>query len=395
MSKKKKIGLLPRIILAILLGVACSLLFPDWLVRVFATINGIFANFLSFSIPLIIIGLVAPGITKLGDGAGRLLATTALIAYLSTLFAGFLAYGTASAIFPYILGQQSSVFDSILLIESAQYTPFFVVEMQPIMSVMSALLISFVLGIGLANAKGEHFKGVLYEFNHVIEKLISTIIIPLLPLFIFGIFLIMGAQGKVVTIMSVFIKVLALVIVMQIVVILLQFTLAGAIAKKNPIKAIKTMLTAYVTALGTQSSAATIPITMQQSIKNGVREEIAGFVIPLCATIHLAGSTMMITTCSMAVMILSGMPFNISIYAGFIIMLGITMIAAPGVPGGAVVAALGVLQSILGFDETMQALMIALYITMDSFGTACNVTGDGAIALIVNKLSKKGKTQTA
>ena len=147
------------------------------------------------------------------------------------------------------------------------------------------------------------------------------------------------------------------------------------------------MLPASATALGTQSSAATIPVTLAQAIKNGVRENIAVFVIPLCATIHLAGSTMKITACAMAIMIMSGQPVTLSVFGGFIMMLGITMVAAPGVPGGAIMAALGILQSMLGFNDTMQALMIALYIAMDSFGTACNVTGDGAIAVIVDRIA--------
>ena len=148
------------------------------------------------------------------------------------------------------------------------------------------------------------------------------------------------------------------------------------------------MLPAYFTALGTQSSAATIPVTLGQTIKNGVSKDIAGFVIPLCATIHLSGSTLKIVACALALMIMQGMPYTFGMFVGFIFMLGITMVAAPGVPGGAIMASLGVLSSILGFGESEQALMIALYIAMDSFGTACNVTGDGAIALIVDKLFK-------
>ena len=165
--------------------------------------------------------------------------------------------------------------------------------------------------------------------------------------------------------------------------------MAGLIGKKNPFGLLKNMLPAYATALGTQSSAATIPVTLAQTRKNGVSENIATFVIPLCATIHLSGSTKKIVACSMAIMIMSGMPIDIFNYSGFIMMLGITMIAAPGVPGGAIMAALGLLESMLGFGETTQALMIALYIAMDSFGTACNVTGDGAIAVIVDKIARK------
>ncbi|MEG1634318.1 MAG: dicarboxylate/amino acid:cation symporter [Rikenellaceae bacterium] len=388
MFKKIKIGLLPRIILAISLGVVCSLFFPNWMVRIFSTINGIFGNFLSFSIPLIILGLVAPGIADLGSSAGRLLGITAALAYLSTLFAGFMSFFVADTLFPYMLNVGEHMNDALIGGDAPQFTPYFTMDMPPLMSVVGSLLIAFILGLGLAHVKNDSFRNVLNDFSKVVSGLISSIIIPLLPLFIFGIFLKMGAEGAVAGIMTVFVKVLALVIVMQIALLIIQYTVAGAISGKNPFKALKTMLTAYVTALGTQSSAATIPVTLEQTKKNGVKPELAGFVIPLCATIHLGGSTMMITTCSMAVMVMSGMPYTFAMYVGFIMMLGVTMVAAPGVPGGAIMAAIGILQSMLGFDETMQALMIALYITMDSFGTACNVTGDGAIALIVNKFTK-------
>ena len=153
------------------------------------------------------------------------------------------------------------------------------------------------------------------------------------------------------------------------------------------------MMPAYFTALGTQSSAATIPVTLEQTKKNGVSSDIAGFVIPLCATIHLSGSTLKIVACALALMMMQGIPFDFPLFAGFIFMLGITMVAAPGGPGGAIMAALGILQSMLGFDESAQALMIALYIAMDSFGTACNVTGDGAIALIIDKIMGKNRAE--
>jgi Na+/H+-dicarboxylate symporter len=171
--------------------------------------------------------------------------------------------------------------------------------------------------------------------------------------------------------------------------LLLQYTIAGIVTKRNPFKLLWTMLPAYFTALGTQSSAATIPVTLQQTLKNKVNEDVADFVIPLCATIHLSGSTLKIVACAIALMLMHGTPVEASNMIYFICMLGVVMVAAPGVPGGAIMAAVSVLQSILGFDANQIALMIALYITMDNFGTACNVTGDGAIALIIDKLYKK------
>jgi Na+/H+-dicarboxylate symporter len=272
---------------------------------------------------------------------------------------------------------------------STQILPYFTIEMPPVMGVMSALILAFVLGLGLAAIQGNTLRNGMCEFRDLTVLVIEKVIIPLLPLYIFGIFLKIGAEGQIASVMGTFIKVIVVIFALHILLLLIQFCIAGAVAGKNPIKALMTMLPAYATALGTQSSAATIPVTLKQAIKNGVNEDLAGFVIPLCATIHLAGSTLKITACAYAISLINGLPIDISTYGGFILMLGITMVAAPGVPGGAIMAALGVLATFLGFDENTQGLMIALYIAMDSFGTACNVTGDGAIAVIIDRIFGK------
>jgi Na+/H+-dicarboxylate symporter len=260
--------------------------------------------------------------------------------------------------------------------------------MPPLMGVTTALILAFVLGIGISSINGDKLKASFNEFRDIIFLIIKGVIIPLLPFYIFGIFLKIGAEGQMTTILSLFFKLIIVIFAMHVLLLLIQFITAGIITKKNPLKALLTMMPAYVTALGTQSSAATIPVTLNQAKKNGVEEDIADFVIPLCATIHLAGSILKIVSCAFAVMYMTGLPAGIDIFSGFIMMLGITMVAAPGVPGGAIMAAIAILQSMLGFDETLTGLMVALYITMDSFGTACNVTGDGAIALVVNKIHK-------
>lgn len=386
-TKLNKLPLLAKVLIAIVLGIGCSFFFPEFLNRTFVTINGIFGNFLGFTIPLIILGLVAPGIAELGNGAGKLLAITAAIAYGSTLFAGFFSYFACSLSFPSILDSSASFADNIA--HANKVLPYFTVDMPPVLSVTTALVLAFVVGLGLCYVNGGKLLGGLLEFRELINKVISGVIIPLLPLYIFGIFLQIGAEGQAGAIMKLFIKVIAVIFVLHVTLLLIQFIIAGAIAKKNPFKALFTMLPAYVTALGTQSSAATIPVTLRQAIKNGVDEKLAGFTVPLCATIHLAGSTLKIVACALAILWMQGMPHGIDIFAGFICMLGITMVAAPGVPGGAIMAALGLLSSMLGFNEDLQGLMIALYIAMDTFGTACNVTGDGAIALVVNKIYKK------
>ena len=254
---------------------------------------------------------------------------------------------------------------------------------------MTALIFAFTLGLGLASLNSDALKNVARDFQEIIVRMISAVILPLLPLYIFGIFLNMTHSGQVYSILMVFIKIIGVIFILHIFLLVFQYSIAALFVRRNPFKLLGKMLPAYFTALGTQSSAATIPVTLEQTKKNGVSADIAGFVIPLCATIHLSGSTLKIVACALALMMMQGMLYDFPLFAGFIFMLGITMVAAPGVPGGAIMAALGILQSMLGFDESAQALMIALYIAMDSFGTACNVTGDGAIALIIDKMMGK------
>ena len=383
--KRIKIGLLPKIAIAIVLGVVCGLFFNDAITRIFVTFNSIFGNFLSFLIPLIIVGLVTPAITDIGKGAGRLLLLTTALAYLFTIFSGFFTLGVGTLSFPSLIS--ANALSSEAMAETG-LAPYFTIDIPPLMSVMTALIMAFVLGLGIAALDSRTLKSAMEELRDVVMMIISKVIIPLLPLYIFGIFLNITISGQVFYILGVFLKLIGVIFGITIVILLLQFTIAGIVARKNPFKMLGHMMTAYMTALGTQSSAATIPVTLEQAIKCGVRPEIAGFTVPLCATIHLSGSTIKITACAMAIMMINGTAIDPQQFAGFIMMLGITMIAAPGIPGGAIMASLGLLQSMLGFSEIDNGLMIALYITMDSFGTATNVTGDGAIALIINKIAK-------
>lgn len=385
--KKVKIGLLGKILIAIALGIGLGLIAPAWLVRLFITFNGIFSQFLGFAIPLIIVGLVAPAISDIGKTAGKMLIVTVAIAYGSTIFAGLVSYLTGAALFPGMIQSGSSLQE---VASAAELSPYFTVTIPPLMGVMTALVLAFTLGLGLAALERQTLKDALHDFEQVIIKTINSAIIPLLPLYIFGIFLNMTYVGQVFSILTVFIKIIGIIFLIHIGILILQFAIAGGFVRRNPFKLLWTMLPAYFTALGTQSSAATIPVTLAQTRKNGVSEDIAGFTIPLCSTIHMSGSTLKIVACALALMIMQGMPYDFGMFAGFICMLGITMVAAPGVPGGAIMASLGLLQSMLGFDQEAQALMIALYIAMDSFGTACNVTGDGAIALIIDRLMGPG-----
>lgn len=384
--KKLKIGLLSKIIIAITAGIISGLFVPEWIVRLFITFNGVFSQFLGFIIPLIIFGLVTPAISDIGNKAGKMLLITVAIAYGSTVFAGLLSYLTGAALFPGMIHNAGTL---AALEDTVELPPFFTVNIPPVMGVMTALVLAFTLGLGLAAIDRPTLKDAIHDFEQVIVKTIKTAIIPVLPVYIFGIFLNMTYAGQVFSILTVFIKIIGIIFLIHIFILLIQFIIAGGFAKKNPFKLLWTMLPAYFTALGTQSSAATIPVTLQQTRKNGVSEDVAGFVIPLCSTIHMSGSTLKIVACALALMNTQGMPYDFGMFLGFILMLGITMVAAPGVPGGAIMASLGLLHSMLGFNEEAQALMIALYIAMDSFGTACNVTGDGAIALIMDRIMNR------
>ncbi|MDN5571990.1 MAG: dicarboxylate/amino acid:cation symporter, partial [Propionibacteriaceae bacterium] len=366
---KHRLGLLPRILIAIVLGILCGLFFPDWLARVFVTFNGLFGNFLSFVIPLIIIALITPAISELGRGAGKWLGITAAIAYGSTIFAGFLALLVGMTVFPRMLTPGTAP-TSVENPEDALLSAFFTVEMPPVVSVMTALVLSFIIGVGLTFVTTSALQRGFVELRQIVELVIAKVLIPLLPLYIFGIFLNMTVAGQVFTVIMTFLGVILLVFALTVVLLLIQYGVAGLVTRRNPLRALVTMLPAYATALGTSSSAATIPVTLRQAIKAGVAEPVAAFTVPLCATIHLAGSTVKITSFALAIMVLSGKPIDLGLMIGFVMMLGITMVAAPGVPGGAIMTAAGLLSSMLGFTDPEVGLMIATYIAIDSFGTA-------------------------
>ncbi len=380
--KKIKFGLLPRILVAIALGVALGGFMPDWAVRTFLTFNGLFSQLLGFLIPLIIVGMVTPAIADIGRGAGRMLLLTVALAYGSTIIAGLAAYATGALTFPSLIDARTVLDTS----DVVKLTPYFTIEIDPLMSVMTALVLAFMVGLGLAYINGNVLRRAATEFCDLVTMTIESVIIPLLPIYIFGIFLDMTAAGEVMYVIGVFIKIIGVIFLLHIVWLLFLYSVSGVVAKRNPIKMLSTMMPAYFTALGTQSSAATIPVTLAQTRKMGVSDEVSGFTIPLCATIHMSGSMLKIVACAMALMMMQGTMCGFGQFFGFICMLAITMVAAAGVPGGAIMAALGVLASMLGFTAEDQALMISLYIAMDSFGTACNVTGDGALAAIVDRV---------
>jgi len=363
--------------------------FLTLLARLFVTIESLLGGFIFFMIPLIILFFITNGISRIGEGSGKVVGATLGTAYLSTLGAGTLAYLVAIFVMPKITDGGS------VPEESSGLEPFFEFEITPLMDILTALVLAFAFGIVITLTKSQLMAKWFEEGKNITEFLIEKVVIPILPFYIAGVFAGMASEGTIFTTLAVFGVVLLVAVLLHWVWIVVQYSVAGAALGKNPFRMIKNMIPAYFTALGTMSSAATIPVTLKQTKQNGVRNRIADFVVPLCANIHLSGSTITIVSCSIAVM--SVLPDyelpGFGAMFGTIMLLGVVMIAAPGVPGGAIMAASGILMSNLGFNEAAVAFMIALYMAQDSFGTATNITGDGAVSAIIDayeqKLNKK------
>lgn len=394
MAKKGfKIPLALKLVIAIILGIIVGQFgfLPEIFFQVLKTLSGLFAEFLSFIIPLMIVGLIIPGIADLAEGAGKLLGITVAISYGSTIIAGILAYTVASNLFPMFI--TSDLANTIQ--ESGEgATALFSIGLEPMFSVTAAIIFAFMLGLGIswlrARGRGEALVNVFTDFGKVIDLTLQTVVIPFLPFYIFFNFADMSYSGSVFAVMSVFWRVLLTAIVLHLLYLTFIFSVASAYAGKNPIQLMKNQIPGWLTAAGTQSSAATIPTNVEIARKNGVSEQIANFVVPLCATIHVAGSMITIASCVTAILMMYSMPISIGTMAGFIMVLGIAMVAAPGAPGGAIMSALPFLPMV-GLTESFNQLAISLYITQDSFGTATNVSGDNAIAIIVDAIYKKDK----
>lgn len=393
MEKKRfKLGLIPRLIIAIVLGIVVGQLafVPEVVLRVFITLSSLFSSFLNFIIPLMIVGFVVRGIADLTEGAGKLLGITALTSYASTLIAGTIAYIVARTFFPLFITEEL-----VAQITGAGegLEPIFTIPLTPMLDVTAAIVFAFIMGLSISWLKGRGQGQVLYEafsdFGDIIVRVLELIIIPFLPVYIFGNFANMSYSGAVFSVLSIFWRVFLIVIALHLLYVTAMFIMAGTYARKNPFRLIRNQVSGYLTAIGTQSSAATIPVNLRCAEKNGVSEDIRNFVVPLGATIHLAGSMITIVSCVTAILLMYQMPMSLSMIIGFIAMLGIAMVAAPGAPGGAIMAALPFMPMVGITTEVLQQLMITLYITQDSFGTAANVSGDNAIAVFIDRLYRK------
>ena len=392
MEKQKiKIGLVPKLIIGIILGGLIGMYLPEWVGRFIVTASSLFSMFLKFVIPMMILAFVTMGIADLTQGAGKLLGITAAISYASTLIAGSVSFFVANSLFMSFMDPKA--LERIAKTAGISVAPYLSLSVTPILDTLAAVLLAFILGLCMSTMRGKEIGNTLYDFmkdfSAIINKVLHTIIVPFLPLYICGTFIDMTRSGKTFAILGILWKVFIIVIIMHLLYLVFAFFVAGGISKKNPLMLLKNQIPGYTTAVGTQSSAATIPVNLECAKADGISEEIRNFVVPLCANIHMAGSMITITACATAVCMMNGLPISINTVVPFIATLGIAMVASPGAPGGSIMTALPFLYMVGLGTEELQAIMIALYITQDSFGTACNVSGDNAIGLIVDAIYKK------
>ncbi len=384
--KRKKMGLFPKVVIAITLGAVLGLFLPDFLIRLLKTFNVLFAQLLKFIVPLLVLGLVTPAIANVGKGAGRMLLTVMGLAYLSTILAGFFSHFCVTGLFPLYLSPGEL---STEVVTAKEFVPFIDLKIPSLCDILTALVLSFMVGVGIIFTGSSALKRGFDEFGEIVKLTIEKVIIPLLPVYIFTMICEMSAKGVISVVMGSGIKIILTGVVLTIFYLILQYTVACGLAHKNPFRCLWNMLPAYLTGFSICSSSAVIPVTTACSLKNGVSEDIANFTIPLCSTVHMCGSTIKLAVTSIAVAYITGTPVPFAVYANFVLLQGVAAVAAPGVMGGVLMASVGLLESVMGFSPEQTALMMTIYLALDGYGPACNVTGDGAIAILIDRFFRK------
>lgn len=392
--KKIKLGLFPKVVIAIVIGALLGLILPDVIVRILKTFNVLFAQLLKFVVPLLVLGLVTPSIANLGRGAGKMLLTVMLIAYCSTVCGALFSYGVSNNILPMYLNPGELSAEAV---SEKEFLPYIDLKIPPICDIMTALVLSFVIGVGIIFTGANGLKRGFEEFGEIVKLTIEKVIIPFLPVYIFTMICEMSAKGVIDVVLGTGFKVILTGVVLSILYLVVQYCIAGIIARKNPLKLLWNVIPAYLTGFSICSSSACIPVTYECTLKNGVRKDIADFVIPLCSTVHMCGSTIKLTVTSVAVAYMFGAPITFGLFMQFALMQAIAAVAAPGVMGGVLMASVGLLGTVLGFSDTMTTLMMTIYLALDGYGPAVNVSGDAAIAVIADKLfgGKKSATTEA
>ena len=390
--KKIKLGLFPKVVIAIVIGTLLGLILPDVIVRILKTFNVLFAQLLKFVVPLLVLGLVTPSIANLGRGAGKMLLTVMLIAYCSTVCGALFSYGVSSNILPMYLNPGELSAEAV---SEKEFLPYIDLKIPPICDIMTALVLSFVIGVGIIFTGANGLKRGFEEFGEIVKLTIEKVIIPFLPVYIFTMICEMSAKGVIDVVLGTGFKVILTGVILSILYLVVQYCIAGIIAGKNPLKLLWNVIPAYLTGFSICSSSACIPVTYECTLKNGVRKDIADFVIPLCSTVHMCGSTIKLTVTSVAVAYMFGAPITFGLFMQFALMQAIAAVAAPGVMGGVLMASVGLLGTVLGFSDTMTTLMMTIYLALDGYGPAVNVSGDAAIAVIADKLFGGKKSDKA
>lgn len=383
----KKIGLIPRLLIAIVLGIIVGSLnfVPVFLLEFVITAVSLFSTIMNFILPIMIVSFIVPGIAQISNNTGKMLGLTMVLSFSSLVFAALLSYGVGQSVFPlFISGVETGIFD-----ETAGLTPLFELPIQPFFTVAEGVIFALIIGLALTYLKkqnqGETLEQFFIDLQATISVVLSKFVIPLLPFYVFGNFLNLSYKGDAFEVISAFLPVYALIIVQHFLYLFIMFFIGTRISGFSFRKTVKNSIPAYLTGFGTQSSAATVPVSIQSGKNNGVSDEIADYIYPLYANTHLPGSMISVSSCVLAVLLMTGGDTSPAVMIGFFLTLALVLSAAPGVPGGAIMAALPFL-GIVGIESTgvIASLLITLYLTQDSFGTSINVTSDQAIVPIVD-----------
>jgi DAACS family amino acid:sodium (Na+) or proton (H+) symporter len=386
-QKEKKDYLIVKLIAGVIIGLFIGLACNENSIQILMSIKQILGQVIFYAVPLVIVGFITPAITGLKQNANKLLTTALIIAYVSSIGAAFM-----SMIAGYIIIPNLNILTDVAGTKELPEI-LFSLNIPPIFPVMTALVTSIIFGLAIIWTKSELMEKLFIEFNNIMMVVVQKIIVPILPFFVASTFATLAYEGAIIHQFPVFIKAIVIVMIMHFIWLAVLYSIGGTISKSNPLEVLKHYGPAYLTAVGTMSSAATLPVSLECARKSSVLDrEIVDFAIPIGATIHLCGSVLTEVFFVMIVSkILTGNIPPVGTMVIFILLLGIFAIGAPGVPGGTVMASLGIIISVLGFDQSGTALMLTIFALQDSFGTACNVTGDGAIALMLTGLYKKDK----
>lgn len=379
-----KIGIIGKLLIAMIVGIVIGLLAPSWCIRVLNSFGGTFGQFIKFFVPFIIVGLVTPAIAESGKGAGKLLLVTMAVAYISTLLSGAYAFCVSDFVFPRIL---ETTLGS--LAETQDFPAYFIFKIPPLMGVTTALAVAFIFGLAMVSLNLSYLKNVFDEIRSAVVLTLAKALMPLLPVYILAIIADLTASGKLIAVGGESIKIMGLAMVVTTTLLILQYIIAGVISKRNPFKMLWCMLPAYLTGWGCCSSAATLPVTLRQTRKIGISDKVTDMVIPLCSNVHLSGSMANMVVYTAGFIVLGGGAISLPKYIEFMLMLSVIAVASPGVPGGVVLSSAAIAESALGFSPERYALVVATYMALDGMGTACNLTGDAAIASIVDKYCGK------